>query len=56
MDPFTLEGILMLRINKDLWDEVAIQNVLIKAKQEKAARKLKRNCESEDDTSKINSF
>ncbi len=45
MDPSTLEAILMLRMNnkKGLWDEIIIQKVLIKEKQDRAAKRMHRD-------------
>ena len=42
MDPSTLETLLMLRMNKDLWDEVAIQKIMLKEKAERAKEKAQR--------------
>jgi hypothetical protein len=39
MHPSTLETLLMLRINKDIWDEVTIQKVILKEKAERAKEK-----------------
>ncbi len=47
MDPSTLEAILLLRTNRDLWDEVCIQKIMIKDSSERAARRMQRN-ESSD--------
>ena len=35
VDPSTLEAILMLRMNKDMWDEETIQKVTTKDRQER---------------------
>ena len=42
MDPSTLETLLMLRMNKNLWDEVAIQKIMLKEKAERAKEKAQR--------------
>ncbi len=53
MDPSTLEAILMLRMNKEMWDKITIQKVLIKDKQDRAAKRMQRNNDSEDDATEI---
>ena len=42
MDPSTLEAILMLRMSKDLWDEVTVQKVILKDRSTKAQQKAQR--------------
>ncbi len=49
MDPSTLEAILMLRMNKDMWDEVTIQKIMSKDRQEKAAKRFRRDNDSDDE-------
>jgi hypothetical protein len=54
MDPSTLEAILMLRMNKDMWDEVTIQKIITKDRQEKAAKRLRRDNVSDDEIAEKN--
>ncbi len=49
MDPSTLEAILMFRMNKDMWDEVTIQKIITKDRQKKAAKRLRRDNDSDDE-------
>lgn len=45
MDPSTLEMLVMLRYNKDMWSRETVQNIIDRAKAAAIARKRARNAE-----------
>ncbi len=53
MDPSTLEAILILRMNKDLSDEVAIQ-MIIQRDKEAASRRVQTNDDSDNNIDGMN--
>ena len=50
MDPSTLETLQMLRKNKDLCDEVAIQRIMLKGKTDRAKEKAQREAAERHDS------
>jgi hypothetical protein len=49
MDPSTLEMILLSQLDKDLWNEVSIQKIMIKDSEERSLRRMQQAYEASDD-------
>ena len=53
MDPSTLEAIIMLRFNKDMWGPWTLQNIMDKARQATIERKRARDEAEAEEAMKV---